>query len=212
MTSHPKEDLPDVTEDWAIYRGVAKGVSARMFEVLDPLCRRHDQDTRFGTFVSKRRSCYFHTPEITPVAGSSLFSYENLDGYEWIPEITHLTNFIEENFGDASDYVLAHIYDDGTDNINPHNDKEAWSTPVYSFSFGATRKFRFQRIGDKSGYSKEFHLEDGDLLVMRAGCQQRWKHFVPVEKRVKDKRINITIRQKDGSYKMRFKRKDTDSP
>lgn len=53
-----------------------------------------------------------------------------------------------------------------------------------------------------SGYDVQYYLNDGDLIVMhgpdsttgRPSCQQIYKHYVPVEKKVKGPRINLTFR------------------
>lgn len=97
---------------------------------------------------------------------------------------------------------LAHIYRDGKDYIGWHNDREAISPPlnhVVSISFGASRKFRFRRIGDTKGWKHEFNLNSGDMLYMYGECQQIYKHTVPKQLRIKDGRINLTFRVFDIS-------------
>ena len=41
---------------------------------------------------------------------------------------------------------------------------------------------------------KDFHLADGDLLIMGGNMQQEYKHSVPPRKRLTGRRINLTIR------------------
>ena len=101
-------------------------------------------------------------------------------------------------------YLLSHIYRKGTDYIGFHNDREALDTPVISVTFapqGIKRKFRFRKMGEKSGWEKQFELGHGDLLIMKAGCQRKYKHSVPVEKTVIEPRINFTYRYKDKNGK-----------
>ena len=100
---------------------------------------------------------------------------------------------------------MTHIYRNGTDYIGYHNDREAINTPVISISFaplGVTRKFRFRKIEEKSGWIKEFHSGHGDLLIMKAGCQKKYKHSVPVEKTIVYPRINLTFRYCDINGKI----------
>jgi alkylated DNA repair dioxygenase AlkB len=102
---------------------------------------------------------------------------------------------LENKLGTYFDYCLAHCYPDGEASIGWHNDKEALETDVVSISFGATRKFRFRKLGETKGYCKEFNLGNGDVLHMLSGCQKIYKHSVPVEKTVKTPRINLTFRK-----------------
>lgn len=77
-----------------------------------------------------------------------------------------------------------------------------WSqkSPVYSFSFGATRGFLIkQKIAD---YKLELDMPNNSLIVMGGDTQQFFKHSVPKlgkrEEKNKPKmvgrRINVTFR------------------
>ena len=37
-------------------------------------------------------------------------------------------------------------------------------------------------------------LTDGDLLLMLPGCQEKYQHSIPVRKRIKEPRLNLTFR------------------
>lgn len=93
-------------------------------------------------------------------------------------------------------YVHCNFYRDGNDSIGYHSDseKDLLSPYIVSVSFGASRKFRLRKHGETSGFFKEFVLNDGDVLIMKGNCQKKYKHCVPVEKKVKDGRINLTFR------------------
>lgn len=146
----------------------------------------------------KRSSCTF-AKSIKNVgdAKATLFSYNQLTSYEWekSPIIKSIKDTLEKEFGTYFDYCLAHYYPTGSSSIAWHNDKEALETDVISVSFGATRKFRFRKMGDTKGYCKEFNLSSGDLLHMLNGCQKIYEHTVPVEKKVTEPRINLTFRK-----------------
>ncbi len=118
----------------------------------------------------------FSHPDVTPVA------------------LMFIKNLLENDFNCKFNYCLSHLYRNGDDKIDRHSDKEALNNPIASLSFGATRKFRFQRKGVTSGWEKEFELNGGDLLIMKVGCQQIYEHWIPVEKKVKEPRINLTFR------------------
>jgi alkylated DNA repair dioxygenase AlkB len=81
-----------------------------------------------------------------------------------------------------------------------HADKEKGLGPqavVASLSLGASRRFLLRpvrrRPGDQAG-SFELNLESGSLLLMKAGCQQRYQHAVPRTRRETGLRINLTYR------------------
>jgi len=133
--------------------------------------------------------------------------YSQVPRYDWneAPSIIHeICNLVEDYTQEKYNYVLVHIYIDGNSSINYHYDSEALNSSVASVSLGATRKFRFKTKDRKTGWDHEIHLNDGDFLWMhgpdpktgRLSCQQVYLHCVPVEKKVKKPRINLTFRQK----------------
>lgn len=126
------------------------------------------------------------------------FNYGNLDIYRWeeFPEICNIKNAIESKFGILFQYCLVNLYVTGKDYISWHSDREATNPPrpVYSFSIGATRLFRLRDKTKKTGFDYEYNLENGNLLVMYAGCQEIYTHTVPKQLRVKNWRINFTFR------------------
>lgn len=92
--------------------------------------------------------------------------------------------------------MLVNFYMDGKDHIGPHADDEGdlvKGAPIYSFSFGATRTFRFHR---KGGGKKvlDVELTDGTMVAMCGACQREFKHSIPRQVKVTTPRINITVR------------------
>lgn len=136
------------------------------------------------------------------------FNYGKLVVYKWMeaPSIlSEICKIVEMYTNQNYDYVLVHVYPDGLSSIAFHSDNEALGSSVASVSLGATRKFRFRTIGRTKGWDHEILLNDGDLVVMhgpdpiigRPSCQKIYQHSVPVEKKVKSARINMTFRQYD---------------
>ena len=161
-----------------------------------------------------RKSCLFSKKENMGKANTSVFdrrvsgSYGSdnfLPTYNWkkSPTLFKIKEEIEEFFETHYDYCLLHIYRNGNDYIAYHNDKEALKTDVASVSLGATRKFRFRRLGEKSGFYKEIELKSGDVLLMHGpvgdkdGCQKKFVHSVPKQLRIKEPRINLTFRKNE---------------
>ncbi len=159
-------------------------------EVL-PLCKR---------YWSSYYECYY--PRISCVCTDksfdpSLINYDTLSVYPWtqVPVITKIRDFIQQTLNLQFDYCLVHIYRNGQDSISWHNDKEALNSDVVSVSFGASRKFRLRPIHDTKGWSHQYILNSGDVMWMKSGCQQKYKHHVPKESKVKEWRINLTFRK-----------------
>jgi 2-oxoglutarate-Fe(II)-dependent oxygenase superfamily protein len=134
-----------------------------------------------------------------PDPKSSLFSYGALPSISWdlVPNIRAIKQHLEDHVpGLKIDFCLAHLYQDGSNNIGWHADREAIDPPrsIYSLSLGATRKFRFRKKGETKGWEAEYDLADGIMVWMKPGCQTHYKHCVPKQMRVTDWRINLTFR------------------
>lgn len=160
---------------------------------IEPLVMENVVTAYGKEYQVTRRSCKFSDDNIDP----SLFSYGNTSLHKWKSSsiIRKVKREIEEKLKfEPFDYCLVHLYPDGESSIAWHNDKEALNTPVVSVSFGATRKFRFRRLGETKGWDKEFLLKHGDVFIMKAGCQKKFVHTIPKELKIKEPRINFTFR------------------
>lgn len=163
-----------------------------LLEELRPLCFRYDVKVYGKSYEARRLSATFKSPGDI---NHSYYDYFPSRPWEDSEMVAKIKEKIEEQLGEKFDYCLAHVYRDGNDKIDWHADKEAANSVVASASFGASRKFRFRKMGDASGWEEEIVLDHGDLLLMKLGCQKKYKHCVPCEKRVKGPRINLTFRQ-----------------
>lgn len=76
--------------------------------------------------------------------------------------------------------ALLNFYDsDKGHYIGPHSDDEAAlvkGLPIYSFSFGQTRRFRLTPRNKGVGRTILLDLRHGDLVIMGGACQQTHKH------------------------------------
>lgn len=146
---------------------------------------------------SSRNSCYFtHDLEM---ARKYLPGYAQTAAHLWeaSPLTLRLKQEVEDRFSTQFDYVLVHIYSDGQSTIGWHNDKESLFEEIVSVSFGTARRFRLKPIGQKSGWTDEYQLRNGDIFHMHQGCQLKFVHTVPVESRVTAPRVNFTFRKFD---------------
>lgn len=83
----------------------------------------------------------------------------------------------------------------GQDRVGWHKDDERTIDPAYpivSFSFGDTRDFVVQRDTDKA--KRTYVLQDGDVVVMMPGMQERFRHTLPPRAGRGERRYNLTFR------------------
>ena len=117
-------------------------------------------------------------------------------------------------------------YADGSHYIGPHSDDEtqlAAGAPIFSISWGATRRFRLlprrktasnrdqKAVSDDYGSTGstdacgasgrpaapvklDLEVANGDLVVMGGDCQKTHKHEVPKTRQLVGRRINATFR------------------
>lgn len=122
----------------------------------------------------------------------------------WHPLLRELNDRIAGFSGCTFNSVLANAYRDGRDSMGWHSDdeKELGSRPVIaSLSLGAPRRFLLRpkaRSPDAKTRSTVRILEHGSLLLMKAGCQQRYQHALPRTRREVGLRINLTFRRVGG--------------
>jgi alkylated DNA repair dioxygenase AlkB len=109
--------------------------------------------------------------------------------------INEIKNAILTNYSNRFpiDYGLVHYYENRDAIISWHSDKEALKSNVYSISIGGTRCFCLREKNTKKVVS--FNLFDGDLFVMKIGCQDKYEHCIKSIHEFNDPRISITFRQ-----------------
>lgn len=114
----------------------------------------------------------------------------------WFPALGDLREAVIAAAGHRFNCALLNLYRDGRDSMGWHSDDEpelGLNPAVASVSLGAERRFRFRSRQDP----EETHaltLSHGSLLVMRPGCQSRWRHALPKSAAVASPRINVTFR------------------
>lgn len=107
---------------------------------------------------------------------------------------------------EAFSYVLVHHYLNGRHHIGYHADKEALSTEVVSVTFledgAAPRSLDFRLVGKKyvgKACEVSVPLRHGDVLIMLAGCQRKFKHAMQ-----KDEPRVLQNGQSRGYWKQRM--------
>jgi hypothetical protein len=209
----PKTNIKptEETEYWAYYPALFAMIPfEKIYDEIKRHCVTYKQQIYGKEYEAKRISCLVgrkHYGELPVI------SWKDVEIAKLLKDILEQQimanypisdNLDESKIDDQISYLLCHIYRDGKDTIGYHRDREALYRPVISLTFapnGVCRKFRFRNIGEKSGFTHEFKLSHGDLLIMKAGCQRKYKHSVPVEKTITKPRINLTFRYFDPNGK-----------
>lgn len=112
----------------------------------------------------------------------------------WLPILLDIKTQVEKITQDIYQGVLLNYYPDGLARMGWHADDErdlVTNAAIVSVSFGATRRFDLRH---QDGEKISINLEDGSVLVMAGELQQYWKHQVPIQRKIKEPRINLTFR------------------
>lgn len=115
----------------------------------------------------------------------------------WPKSISRIAHDISNETGVTMNSVLVNLYRDGQDCMGWHADDElelGLDPVIASLSLGATRDFTIRRTGT-TRQAGRIALDNGSLLIMKAGMQNRWQHALPKRARVNTPRINLTFRQ-----------------
>lgn len=116
------------------------------------------------------------------------------------PLTTHLSVLLEKiNTLFKSDFtgILVNKYNDGTDYIGAHSDKERHldnTHGVVAISYGAVRTFRI-----KNKITKEKVVDvptlSNSIIHMGGEFQKEFTHEIPIQKKIKEVRYSMTFRK-----------------
>ncbi len=101
-----------------------------------------------------------------------------------------------EQYADTNFYCCVCIfYPDGNAGIDYHSDQVAFgdTSIIPSISLGEERTFNLREKQNKTVNSMV--LKHGSLLIMDKGCQENYEHSLPIRKKYKNPRINLTFRK-----------------
>lgn len=143
-------------------------------------------------------------PRLTYFTGSSELEYRysgiRLKAHLWEQEIGQLADKISNLTELPFNNVLMNYYRDGQDSMGWHadNEKELGLEPaIASLTLGQKRKFQLKH---HNGELINLYPEAGSLLIMKGCLQSHWKHAIPKNSNVNQKRgrINLTFRYIDS--------------
>jgi alkylated DNA repair dioxygenase AlkB len=112
----------------------------------------------------------------------------------WLAVLDEIRMKVQNLTGDTYEGVLLNYYPDGSSYIGWHADDErdlVAGAAIASVSFGASRRFDLRH---RDGEMHSIDLDDGSVLIMSGELQKHWKHRIPIQKKVKAARVNLTFR------------------
>jgi len=117
---------------------------------------------------------------------------------KWYKELLQIKNKIEEVTPIEFNSVLINDYLDGNIGMGWHSDdeKELGENPIIgSVSFGAERDFYLKSKQDSDREKVKIKATNGSYILMMDNTQHHWLHSIPIRKKIKDRRINLTFRK-----------------
>jgi alkylated DNA repair dioxygenase AlkB len=124
------------------------------------------------------------------------YSGARLESHPWTPALAALRRRVETITGREFNSALLNCYRSGLDSVDWHSDDEAVLGPepaIATLSLGAARRFEL-RHRTQPGLRRHLVLENGSLLLMAGALQRHWRHRIPKQPAVADRRISITFR------------------
>ncbi|GAA6001998.1 alpha-ketoglutarate-dependent dioxygenase AlkB family protein [Rhodotorula paludigena] len=129
--------------------------------------------------------------------------------YEYPPLLRTIQDLVEMKLGVTFNHCMLNLYEDGNVYIGHHRDNRE-NRVIASLSLGAPRTLVLTHdkppapasssasaessSADAPLYSHRLSLASGSLFTMGLSMQQRWKHGIPKEPKVKQSRISLTFR------------------
>ena len=152
---------------------------------------KHDELTMFGRHIVTKRMVAWYGDQ----ALAYKYSNKTKIAMLWTPGLKLIKEQIELISGHTYNSCLLNLYHNGEEGMGWHSDNEKQlkeNGAIASLSFGAPRKFTMKHKATKEKISLE--LDSGSLLLMRGSIQKHWLHSLPLSKKIKEARINLTFR------------------
>lgn len=146
----------------------------------------------FGRVCSQRRNVGF----FSDTSVGYYFSGQLSASKPMTLHLQELLNFVNEQFNTDFNGILINEYLNGEHYIGKHSDNEKALTNVgvVCISYGASRKFRI-----RNKLTNEIEMDipttSKEMWIMGGNFQQEFTHEIPIEKKVKHKRISFTFRK-----------------
>jgi alkylated DNA repair dioxygenase AlkB len=179
---------------WVMRNFMSQADANRYYKVLkDSINWKQEEITFYGkTYPVPRKTAWY---------GYEGFNYTysgiSCNPDPWTKELLEIKKDIE-SFMPEEDFnsVLLTLYRDGNDKVSWHADDEKGlgnNPTIASLSLGATRFFDLKHK-DNPELKMRIDLTPGSLVIMTGELQHHWLHQIPVQKTIKEARINLTFR------------------
>ena len=179
---------------WVMRNFMSQADANRYYKVLkDSINWKQEEITFYGkTYPVPRKTAWY---------GYEGFNYTysgiSCNPDPWTKELLEIKKDIE-SFMPEEDFnsVLLNLYRDGNDKVSWHADDEKGlgnNPTIASLSLGATRFFDLKHK-DNPELKMRIDLTPGSLVIMTGELQHHWLHQIPVQKTIKEARINLTFR------------------
>lgn len=125
------------------------------------------------------------------------YSGNKLNPMFWIEPLLRIKDKIEDISSAIFNSVLLNDYADGNVGMGWHSDDEPelGKNPIIgSVSFGVERDFYLRPKEKPQDDRVRIISTNGSYILMRGKTQHHWRHSLPVRKRIKGQRINLTFR------------------
>lgn len=125
------------------------------------------------------------------------YSGNKLNPMFWIEPLLRIKDKIEDISSAIFNSVLLNDYADGNVGMGWHSDDEPelGKNPIIgSVSFGVERDFYLRPKEEPKDDRVRIISTNGSYILMRGKTQHHWLHSLPVRKRIKGQRINLTFR------------------
>ncbi len=166
--------------------------AAYYFNTLaEEIAWQHDQLLMFGKHITTKRKVAWYANE----PYEYIYSNTKKTARTWTTCLKKIKEQLELSMGESFNACLLNYYHNGGEGMGWHSDNEVMMkkhASIASISLGAQRTFLFQHKENEDKQAIE--LENGSLLLMKGATQDYWKHQLPIRKRIKAPRINLTFR------------------
>jgi alkylated DNA repair dioxygenase AlkB len=197
VKNSPREFEKYILQDgevWIMRNFLSTDDASRFFKIInDTINWKQEEITFYGkTYPVPRKTAWY---------GYEGFNYTysgiSCNPDPWTKELLEIKRDIESFLpGEDFNSVLLNLYRDGNDKVSWHADDEKGlgnNPTIASLSLGVTRYFDLKHK-DNPELKMRIDLTPGSLVVMTGELQHNWLHQIPVQKTIKEARINLTFR------------------
>lgn len=172
--------------------------SASLVPGPDALCDALWSGLDWTSQAGNRREYYVNDIEGAPYTYGSGAGRRTYLPSPYSTEITAIKAMVEAKLGVVFEACVLNGYADQKDALGWHADDSPEvdpDRPIAVVSLGAERNIMFRPIDEaRRGEIASIKLQNGSLLVMPAGCQQRYLHRIPKADRTCGIRVSLTFR------------------